>query len=116
MITSVKHANAHAPTGNGLKMRPEIVVRKIARSCHACVVTRLGLGIAKRTRRPMDTENISGSNFVNNLSRRKKRVVRLRKVVWRRVGECGGVWGIVMMELSATVGEEVGTVVEEVCI
>lgn len=116
MITSVKHANAHAPTGNGLKMSPEIVVKKIARSCHACVVTREGLGIAKRTKRPMDIETISGNNFFCNLSRPSTRVVKVRKVVRRRVGECGGVWGIVTMELSETVGGEVGTVVEEVCI
>lgn len=106
-MTSVKHANAHAPTGNGLKMSPEIVVRKIASSCHACVVTCEGLGIAKRTRRPIDTETISGRNFVNNLSRPSKPVVKVRKVVGRRVGERGGEGEIVTMEVSATVVEEV---------
>lgn len=113
-MTSVKHANAHAPTGNGLNMSPEIVVKNIASSCHACVVTREGLGIAKRTRRPIDTETISGRNFVNNLLGRSTLVVEVRKVMRRRVGECGG--EIVMMEVSGTVGGEVGTVVEEVCI
>ena len=108
-MTSVKQANAHAPTGNGLKMSPEIVVRKIARSCHACVVTREGFGTAKRTRRPMDIDNKSGSNFA---WRRRK----LRKLERWRGGVWGGVRGIVMMELSSTEGGDAGAALEEVCI
>lgn len=112
-MTSVKHAKAHAPTGNGLRMRPEIVVRKNASSCHACVVTLEGLGIAKRTKRPIDMENNSG----RNLARPSERVIEVRKLVWRRVGVCGGVeWGTVMMELSSAVDGDVATVVEKVCI
>ncbi|KAL1825057.1 hypothetical protein ACET3Z_011835 [Daucus carota] len=107
-MTSVKQANAHAPTGNGLKMSPEIVVRKIARSCHACVVTREGFGTAKRTRRPMEIDNMSGSNF----GWRARKVRKLE----RGGGVCGGVRGIVMMELSSTEGGDAGAAVEEVCI
>lgn len=59
----VRLINAHAPTGRGLSTRPAMVVRKIERSCHACIVTSTGLGIANRRMRPIATEITRGTNL-----------------------------------------------------
>lgn len=62
-MVSVRQKKAHAPTGNGLRMRPEKVVRKMARSCHAFVESWWGFGTAKRKIRPIDMDMASGIGF-----------------------------------------------------
>ena len=52
----VRPKKAHAPTGKGLKTRPAIVDKKMARSCQACWVTSTGLGTKKRTMRPREID------------------------------------------------------------
>ena len=59
----VRPRKAHAPTGKGLKTRPAIVDKKMARSCQACGVTSTGLGTRKRTRRPMEIEIKKGRSL-----------------------------------------------------
>ncbi|GMN58944.1 hypothetical protein TIFTF001_028039 [Ficus carica] len=59
----VRQRNAQAPTGKGLRTRPAMVERKMARSCHAWGVTSTGLGTKNRTRTPMATEITSGMGF-----------------------------------------------------
>lgn len=63
MTTRVRQVKAHAPTGNGLKMSPAMVVRNMANNCQACVVTPAGFGTAKRIRMPTDREIASGISF-----------------------------------------------------
>lgn len=62
-MEAVRLINAQAPTGRGLRTRPAMVERKIERSCHACIVTSTGLGIANRRMRPIATENTRGTNL-----------------------------------------------------
>lgn len=59
----VRPIKAHAPTGKGLKTRPAIVDKKMAKSCQACGVTSTGLGTRKRTIRPMETERNKGKSL-----------------------------------------------------
>ncbi|KAD4888762.1 hypothetical protein E3N88_20835 [Mikania micrantha] len=59
----VRHTKAQAPTGNGPKMRPTMVVRKMANNRQACFETSAGLGIAKQTMSPMVMEIASGIGF-----------------------------------------------------
>lgn len=63
ITASVRHVKAHAPTGNGLRMRPEMVVRKMERSDHAFGVRECGFGIAKRRSNPMEMEMKNGMGF-----------------------------------------------------
>ncbi|GAA0169234.1 hypothetical protein LIER_23761 [Lithospermum erythrorhizon] len=63
IMAIVRQKSAHEPTGKGLRMRPEMVVRKIARSCHACFDRSCGFGIAKRTIRPMEMEIIDARSL-----------------------------------------------------
>lgn len=60
---AVRPRKAHAPTGSGLRTRPAMVERKIARSCHALTVSSGGLGIANRRIRPIATEMTRGTNL-----------------------------------------------------
>ncbi|KAK8518943.1 hypothetical protein V6N12_012178 [Hibiscus sabdariffa] len=62
-IEAVRPMKAHAPTGKGLKTKPAIVDKKMARSCHACGVTSMGLGTRKRTMRPIETERNKGKSL-----------------------------------------------------
>ncbi|KAL4362929.1 hypothetical protein GQ457_04G003810 [Hibiscus cannabinus] len=62
-IEAVRPMKAHAPTGKGLKTKPAIVDKKMARSCHACGVTSMGLGTRKRTMRPIETERNKGNSL-----------------------------------------------------
>lgn len=59
-IEAVTPRNAQAPTGSGLRTRPEMVEIKMARSCHDWGVSSGGLGTAKRRIRPTEIEMISG--------------------------------------------------------
>ena len=59
-IEAVTPRKAHAPTGNGLSTRPEMVERKMARSCHDWGESSGGFGIAKRRIKPTEIEIISG--------------------------------------------------------
>nr|GMC89662.1 hypothetical protein VITISV_043636 [Ipomoea batatas] len=59
----VSPRKAQAPTGKGLRTRPAMVERKMASNCHAWGETSGGLGMAKRTRRPIATEIIKGMGF-----------------------------------------------------
>lgn len=59
----VRPKNAHAPTGKGLKTRPVIVDKKMAKSCQAWSVTSTGMGIRKRTMRPIEIEMRKGRSL-----------------------------------------------------
>lgn len=59
----VRHTKAQAPTGKGARIRPAMVVKKIANNRHACFETSLGLGIAKQMRSPMESEIAIGIGF-----------------------------------------------------
>lgn len=59
----VRLRNAQAPMGSGLMIRPMFVDRKIARSCHACVVTSTGFGTKNRIARPIAIETVKGIIF-----------------------------------------------------
>lgn len=63
MINRVRQVKAHAPTGNGLRIRPAMVVTNMANNCQACFVTPAGFGTARRIMRPMDTEIARGISF-----------------------------------------------------
>lgn len=59
----VRPMKAQAPTGRGLRTRPAMVERKMARSCHAWTVSSAGLGTANRRIRPIATENMRGTSL-----------------------------------------------------
>lgn len=59
----VRPRKAQAPTGNGDKTSPAMVERNIEKSCHACGVTSSGLGIKKRTIKPIASESTKGTIF-----------------------------------------------------
>lgn len=59
----VRQVKAQAPTGSGARIKPAMVVRKIAKSCHAWVETLVGLGMAKRMIKPIAMEIVSGISF-----------------------------------------------------
>ncbi|KAM0981991.1 hypothetical protein EV1_014903 [Malus domestica] len=59
----VRPGKAQAPTGNGLRTRPEMVDRKMASNCQACEVTSTGLGTKKRTAMPTAMEMMKGMGF-----------------------------------------------------
>ncbi|KAI3725715.1 hypothetical protein L1987_65507 [Smallanthus sonchifolius] len=72
----VKRTKVHAPIGKGPRMSPTIVVRKLANRRQACFETPLGLGMAKHSMSPMQTEIPSGIGFApGNLMWRRRECV-----------------------------------------
>lgn len=63
MTEMVRQMKAQAPTGNGPRMRPAMVVRNMAKSCQAFFETCEGFGTAKQTITPTDMEIASGIGF-----------------------------------------------------
>lgn len=59
----VRPRNAHAPSGSGLRMRPDIVEMNMESKFHACGVISLGFGTRKRRMRPVEMETMSGIGF-----------------------------------------------------
>ena len=55
--------NAHAPTGSGVKTKPVMVLRKMARSVHACGATAVGHGSRNCTARPTPTESAAACSL-----------------------------------------------------
>lgn len=90
---SVRQRKAHAPTGNGPRIRPEIVVRKMAKSCHALVESWWGFGTAKRKSMPINMDMASGIGFApfhggREMRRRWRLVLEVGEVLEGR-GELG---------------------------
>ena len=59
----VRQMKAQAPTGKGPRMRPAMVVRKMAKSCHAFSESCEGFGMAKQRMTPTEMEIASGIGF-----------------------------------------------------
>ncbi len=59
----VNPRKAHAPTGRGDSTSPVMVDKKIASSCHACVVTATGLATRYLSARPTPTDTTKGKGF-----------------------------------------------------
>lgn len=88
--TIVTHITTHAPTGNGLRMRPEIVVRNMARSCHAFLDSWWGFGTAKLKIRPMAKQIMRGRGLAPNFNSWRKEGKNLNRL---EVGGGGGSGG-----------------------
>lgn len=83
ITASVRHVKAHAPTGNGLRMRPEMVVRKMERRDHAFGVSECGFGTANRRSNPMKIEMKKGMGFTPfqlKFGKRRREVVVLASI------------------------------------
>lgn len=59
-METVRPRKAQAPTGKGLKTRPAMVERNMQSNCQDWGVTSGGLGMRKRTMRPMEIEIMNG--------------------------------------------------------
>lgn len=60
---AVRPRKAQAAIGSGPRMKPVMVDRKMARSCHACGVTSAGVGTRNQMARPTAREIARGISF-----------------------------------------------------